>query len=260
MDITYIDTHAHIYAEEFEKDTTEVLEKARTSGLKKLFMPNVDSQSIDRMLEMEHKYPDLCVPMMGLHPCYVKKDFEKDLYEVEAWLNRRKFAAVGEIGIDLYWDTTHKDWQEEAFAIQVQLAAKHNLPIAIHCRNSYRETMDLLLKVKSDHQTGVFHCFTGERKDIDEIKEIGFYIGIGGVITFKNSGLDKVMESAELTNVVLESDAPYLAPVPYRGKRNEPGYISLVIKKLAEVKKCSEEEVARVTSENANKLFGNVHS
>lgn len=260
MDFTYIDTHAHIYAEEFEKDTTDVLEKARTSGLKKLFMPNVDSQSIDRMLEMEHKYPDLCVPMMGLHPCYVKKDFEKDLYEIEAWLTRRKFAAVGEIGIDLYWDTTHKDWQEEAFAIQVQLAAKHHLPIAIHCRNSYRETMDLLLKVKSDHQTGVFHCFTGERKDIDEIKEIGFYIGIGGVITFKNSGLDKVMESAELTNVVLETDAPYLAPVPYRGKRNEPGYIPLVIKKLAEVKKCSEEEVARISSENAEKLFGNVRS
>lgn len=258
MDFTYIDTHAHIYAEEFEKDTTDVLENARSSGLKKLFMPNVDLLSIDRMLEMEHKYPDLCLPMMGLHPCYVKKDFEKDLYEIEAWLNRRKFAAVGEIGIDLYWDTTHKDWQEEAFTIQIKLAAEHNLPIAIHCRNSYRETMDLLLKVKSDNQTGVFHCFTGDQKDIDEIKEIGFYIGIGGVITFKNSGLDKVMETADLSNVVLETDAPYLAPVPYRGKRNEPGYIPLVIKKLAEVKRCSEEEVAKITSENAEKLFGNV--
>jgi TatD DNase family protein len=251
----YIDTHAHIYSEEFEKDRPEILEKAYEAGVHKIYMPNIAHTSIDGMLELEAKYPGRCIPMMGLHPCYVKKDFEKELYLVEDWLSKRSFSAVGEIGIDLYWDTTFRAYQEEAFKIQVALAVRHQLPIVIHCRNSYRETMDLLLSIRTEQLRGVFHCFSGTPEEAKEVASIGFYVGIGGVATFKNGGLDKVIPELDLSSIVLETDSPYLAPVPYRGKRNDPSYIPIIAQRIAEFKNIAVEEVAARTTQNALTLF-----
>jgi len=251
----YIDTHAHIYAEEFKEDRQAMLDKAWEVGVQKIYMPNVDHTSIDEMMELELKYPQQCIPMMGLHPCYVKKDFEKELYLVEDWLNKRSFSAVGEIGIDLYWDTSFKTQQEEALRIQLALAEKHRLPIVIHCRNSFRETMDVIKSVKSNTLTGIFHCFSGNLEEAEEVISIGFKLGIGGVVTFKNGGLDKIIPSVGLEHIVLETDSPYLAPMPYRGKRNEPSYIPIIARKVADLKNIPVEEVEKITTENALKLF-----
>jgi TatD DNase family protein len=251
----YIDTHAHIYDSEFQSDRSSMLEKAYEIGVHKIYMPNVDHTSIDGMMELENKYPSQCISMMGLHPCYVKKDFEKELYLVEDWLNKRKFSAIGEIGIDLHWDTTFRAQQEEALKIQIALAEKHNLPIIIHCRNSYRETMDIIKSLKSEKLKGIFHCFSGTKEDAEEVTSIGFKIGIGGVVTFKNSGLDKILPDISLEHIVLETDSPYLAPVPHRGKRNEPAYIPIIAQRIAELKNLSMEEVAKVTTSNALQLF-----
>ena len=252
---SYIDTHAHIYSEEFKEDLHDVLRVTFEKGVEKIYMPNLDHSSIDGMLELEDKYPGKCIPMMGLHPCYVKKDFEKELYLVEDWLKKKKFAAVGEIGIDLYWDTTFRPQQEEAFKIQVELAKKHHLPIVIHCRNSMKETLDLLQPMVSNDLKGVFHCFIGTIEDARQIIEMGFYMGIGGVATFKNGGVDKVLPDIEIKHLVLETDSPYLAPTPHRGKRNDPGFIPLIAQKLAEIKKISLDEVAKETTFNALQLF-----
>lgn len=251
----YIDTHAHIYEEEFNTDRAELLEKSVEIGIHKIYMPNIDNTSIDKMMEVENKYPTQCIAMMGLHPCYVKKDFEKELYIVEDWLSKRPFSAMGEIGIDLYHDTTFKVQQEEALKIQVAMAEKHRLPIIIHCRNSFRETMDLIKSIKSEKLKGIFHCFSGTKEDADEVISIGFKIGIGGVVTFKNSGLDKIIPELNLNDIVLETDSPYLAPVPHRGKRNEPTYIPIIAKKIAALKKVSVDEVGEITSKNALQLF-----
>ena len=251
----YIDTHAHIYEEEFNTDRAELLEKSVEIGIHKIYMPNIDNTSIDKMMEVENKYPTQCIAMMGLHPCHVKKDFEKELYIVEDWLSKRPFSAMGEIGIDLYHDTTFKVQQEEALKIQVAMAEKHRLPIIIHCRNSFRETMDLIKSIKSEKLKGIFHCFSGTKEDADEVISIGFKIGIGGVVTFKNSGLDKIIPELNLNDIVLETDSPYLAPVPHRGKRNEPTYIPIIAKKIAALKKVSVDEVGEITSKNALQLF-----
>ena len=251
----YIDTHAHIYEEEFNPDRAELLEKSVEIGIHKIYMPNIDNTSIDKMMEVENKYPTQCIAMMGLHPCHVKKDFEKELYIVEDWLSKRPFSAMGEIGIDLYHDTTFKVQQEEALKIQVAMAEKHRLPIIIHCRNSFRETMDLIKSIKSEKLKGIFHCFSGTKEDADEVISIGFKIGIGGVVTFKNSGLDKIIPELNLNDIVLETDSPYLAPVPHRGKRNEPTYIPIIAKKIAALKKVSVDEVGEITSKNALQLF-----
>lgn len=253
---TYIDSHAHIYSEEFEKDRGEMLRLAFEKGVERIYMPNVDHASIDGMLELEEKYPGQCIAMMGLHPCSVKKDFEKELYLVEDWLKRRKFAAVGEIGIDLYWDTTFRPQQEEAFKIQVEMAKKQGLPIVIHCRNSMKETLELLSPLADNGLKGVFHCFSGTAEDAKKIVELGFYLGIGGVVTFKNGGLDKVLPEIDLKQIVLETDSPYLAPAPHRGKRNDPGFIPLIAEKIAQIKQVDLEEVAGKTTENALQLFG----
>lgn len=251
----YIDTHAHIYNDEFSKDRDDMLRVAFEKGLDRIYMPNVDHTSIDGMLELELKYPGQCLPMMGLHPCNVKKDFEKELYLVEDWLRKKKFSAVGEIGMDLYWDVTFRPQQEEAFKIQVDLAKKHKLPIVIHCRSSMKETLDLLEPLMEDGLKGIFHCFSGTLEDAKKINEFGFYLGIGGVVTFKNGGLDKILPEVDMKHIVLETDAPYLAPVPFRGKRNVPGLLPLIAQKIAEIKKLSEEEVANVTTANALTLF-----
>lgn len=249
-----IDTHAHIYAEEFDADRSAMVARAQEQGVAKIYMPNVDHASIDAMLEWESRSP-LCVAMMGLHPCSVKKDFEKELYRVEAWLNQRTFAAIGEMGTDLYWDKTFWPQQQEAFKIQVGWAKQHKRPLVIHCRESIDETLALLEPLQDGTLTGVFHCFTGTVPQAQRIIALGFYLGIGGVSTFKNGGLDKVLPDLDLANVVLETDSPYLAPVPHRGKRNEPAYVTLIAQRVSEIKSLPLHEVQRVTTANATQLF-----
>jgi TatD DNase family protein len=250
----YIDTHAHIYLEEFDQDREEMLRRCTDARVNEIYMPNVDHTSIDRMMELEAKHPN-CKAMMGLHPCYIKKDFEKELYLVESWLNRRVFFAIGEIGTDLYWDKTFWPQQQEAFKIQVGWAKKFKRPIVIHSRDSIDETIQLLEPLLDNSLKGVFHCFSGTFEQADQIIKMGFLLGIGGVATFKNGGLDKVLPDVDLSHLILETDSPYLAPVPHRGKRNEPSYIPLVAKRVAELKNVLIEEVMEQTMENAKQLF-----
>jgi len=251
----WIDTHAHIYSEEFSCDANDMLSRCEENNVKKIFMPNIDHTSIDAMMEVESKNPNRCYPMMGLHPCSVKKDFEKELYLVEDWLNKRKFAAVGEMGTDLYWDKTFWKEQQEAFKIQVQWAKKRQLPLVIHCRESIDETIALLEPLVDGNLTGIFHCFSGSLEQAKKMIEMNFYLGIGGVITFKNGGLDKVLPDIDVHRMVLETDSPYLAPVPHRGKRNEPSYLTLIAQKICELKKMKLSELQKITTENALKIF-----
>ncbi|MBS1491811.1 MAG: TatD family hydrolase [Bacteroidetes bacterium] len=252
--MTWIDTHAHIYLPEFDTDRQAVLARCREAGITKIYMPNIDHTSIDAMLKLESD-ETACVAMMGLHPCSVKKDFEKELYRVEDWINKRKFAALGEIGTDLYWDKTLWPQQQEAFKIQVQWAKQRNLPVVIHCRESIDQTIELLKPLADKKLTGIFHCFSGNADQAKKIIELNFFLGIGGVVTFKNSGLDKVLPEVEAQYFVLETDSPYLAPVPHRGKRNEPGYIPLIAQKIAELKKISLEQLSEITNRNSEKIF-----
>lgn len=250
-----IDSHAHIYLEHFNSDLLETIDRAREEGVETIYMPNIDHTSIDDMLQVSDDYPELCIPMMGLHPTSVKKDFEKELYLVEEWLDKGSFAAVGEIGTDLYWDKAFWTEQQEALKVQLDLAKKHKLPFVIHCRDSIDETIELIKSLNSDKLTGVFHCFTGTVEQAKDVTSMGFKIGIGGVATFKNGGLEDVISETDLENILLETDSPYLAPVPYRGKRNEPSYINYVCEKVATVKNLDKEVVGRITSANTRKLF-----
>jgi len=253
--MNWIDTHAHIYVEEFVPDRAEMLARSREAGVTKIYMPNIDHTSVDALLEAETRYGDQCIAMMGLHPCSVKKDFETELYRVEEWLGKRTFAAVGEIGTDLYWDKTLWEQQKEAFRLQVGWAKKYHLPIVIHCRESIDQTIELLDPLLSDGLTGIFHCFNGTLQQANKIISMRFYLGLGGVATFKNGGLDKVIPEIGLDRIVLETDSPYLAPVPHRGKRNEPAYIPLIARKVAEIKKISLEELQAATTRNSEKIF-----
>jgi len=252
----WIDTHAHIYAEEFDGDRQDMMERCRENGIMKIFMPNVDHTSIDKMLDLESRWEG-CHAMMGLHPCSVKKGFERELYIVEEWLSKRKFSAVGEIGTDLYWDKTFWDQQCEAFNIQVAWAKSFGLPVVIHCRESLDETIALVEKLQDGKLTGIFHCFGGTAGQAEKITKLNFFHGIGGVATFKKSGLDDVLPEVPLGRIVLETDSPYLSPVPHRGKRNEPAYIPLIGQKIADIKKVSLEEVKEKTTLNAESLFNN---
>ena len=251
----FTDTHTHLYAEEFEADLPNLIEVADISGVERFFMPNIDSSSIERMFNLEKTYPNKCIPMMGLHPCSVKENWKEEMAIVVDWLSKRKFAAVGEMGIDLYWDKTFLVEQKTVFRKQVELANHYRLPIVIHTRDSFDIACELLEETKKESPCGIFHCFTGSAEQAKRVIDMGFYIGIGGVVTFKNSGLDKTVAEIDLKNIVLETDAPYLAPVPFRGKRNEPIYIIKVAEKIAEIKKCSLEEVALITTQNAGKIF-----
>lgn len=250
-----IDSHAHIYSKEFDDDRSEAIERAQADGVEKIYMPNIDHTSIDVMLEAEAAYAGICVPMMGLHPTSVNKDFEKELYLVEEWLSKRPFAAVGECGIDLYWDKTFLPQQQEALKVQVELARKYKLPIVLHTRDSFDETYEIVSKAQDGSLRGIFHCFSGTEEQAAKVKELNFLIGIGGVATFKNGGMDKVLPHVDLKDIVLETDCPYLAPVPKRGKRNEPSYLSLVAGRVAELMQKPVEEVAAVTTLNAQQLF-----
>ena len=252
--LNWIDTHAHIYAKEFDDDRSAAIDRAMEIGVEKIIMPNVDDESIDRMLETEMKYP-ACIPAIGLHPCYVKKNFEKNLYQIEDWLNQRNFCAIGEIGTDLYWDKTFWPEQQEAFRIQTELAIRFKLPIIIHSRNSIDETIDLLAPYANKELTGVFHCFSGNSEQLKKIMELGFNVGIGGVATFKNGGLENVLKDVRSDRLLLETDSPYLAPVPHRGKRNEPAFLNLVASRVASILEWSPEKLSEITVSNSNRLF-----
>ena len=251
----WIDTHAHLYSSEFDSDRSEMVTRAIRQGENRLLMPNIDEDSIPGMLSLEAEFPEECLPMMGIHPCYVKENVEVQLAIVQDLLSKRKFWAVGEIGLDFYWDQTFKEQQYKAFRRQIQLAMEHQLPIAIHSREATRACIDVVKELHNGSLTGVFHCFSGTKEEAQEIIDMGFYLGIGGVVTFKKAGLDILMADIDLQHVILETDAPYLAPVPYRGKRNESAYIPLIAQKLADVKNLKIEEVAAITTGNARKLF-----
>jgi TatD DNase family protein len=250
----WIDTHAHIYAKEFDADRQDMLQRCVENSVAKVFMPNVDHTSIDSMMEVESRWNN-CFAMMGLHPCSVKKDFQRELYLVEEWLSKRKFAAVGEIGTDLYWDKTFWNEQVEAFKIQLSWARKFDLPVVIHCRESIDETIALIEEVQDGKLRGIFHCFTGSVEQAQRIVKQNFHLGIGGVSTFKKGGLDTVLGDVSTANIVLETDSPYLAPVPYRGKRNEPSYLPIIAQRVGEIKKISIDELKKQTTGNALKIF-----
>lgn len=251
----FVDTHTHLYSEEFNSDRTHIIKKAISSGVKKLYLPNIDSTSIEGMLQLEKEFPENCFPMMGLHPCSVNEQVEVELKIVEEWLAKRKFSAVGEIGIDLYWDKTFFEQQKMAFIKQIDWALQYDLPIVIHCRDAFDEIFEILNSY-AQLPKGIFHCFSGTLEQANKIISLkNFKLGIGGVITFKNAGLDKVVEQLDLQHLVLETDSPYLAPVPFRGKRNESGYIVMIAEKVAALKNVSIAEVADITSKNSTEIF-----
>jgi len=254
-EFTYIDSHAHIYAEAFAADRNDAVRKAMDAGVKQILMPNIDHTSIEVMLQTESDHPEICLAMMGLHPCSVQKNFEQELYALENWLGKRKFIAIGEAGIDLYWDKTFLAQQQEALRIQVQWAKQYQVPIVLHTREAFSEVYDIIEQEQDGSLTGVFHCFSGTPAEAEKVIKLGFYLGIGGVVTFKNGGLDKVIPDIPLDNILLETDCPYLAPVPYRGKRNEPAYIPLIAQRLAELKNEKLTLVAQKTTANTQKLF-----
>lgn len=250
-----IDTHAHIYSTKFDSDRDQVIEEIRAAGIERIYMPNVDVETIDRMLDCEERFGDLCIPMMGLHPCDVKEDFREQLAVMEGWLGKRQFAAIGEIGTDLYWDKSTFGIQKEALEIQIDWAKNLDLPIVLHCRDSIDETIEIVEKAQNGSLKGIFHCFTGNLDQAKRIVDLGFLLGIGGVVTFKNGGLDQVIPYIGLEHLVLETDAPYLAPVPHRGKRNSPAFLPLIAERIGDLKSISKEAVALATKENALKLF-----
>lgn len=251
----FVDTHAHLYSSDFNEDRDDMIKRGFDAGVTKMFMPNVDRESISGMMEVESKYPGKCMSMMGLHPCSVKADFQKELYIVEEWLSKRKFCAVGEMGTDLYWDKTFWEQQKEAFVIQARWAIQYDLPLVIHSRESIDETIELLSPMMVPKLRGIFHCFTGSVEQANKIIEMGFLLGIGGVSTFKNGGLDKVLPGLPLSSLVLETDSPYLAPVPFRGKRNEPSYIPMIADRVSSIMGIPLSTVKETTTLNALRIF-----
>ncbi|EMR36759.1 TatD family hydrolase [Vibrio harveyi] len=250
-----IDTHAHIYASEFDNDRDEVVKRALEQGIDKILLPNIDLESIEPMLKTEAAYPEICRSMMGLHPCYVDGNVEQTLAIIRDWFEKHNFIAVGEIGIDLYWDKTFRAEQEIAFVTQLNWAKEMDLPVVIHTRDSIEETLTLLRQEQDGRLRGVFHCFGGSVEEAQAINELGFHLGLGGVSTFKNGGMDKVIPHLDMNWVILETDCPYLAPVPHRGKRNEPAYTSLVAARVAELRGESFEAIDALTTKNAEELF-----
>ena len=247
-----IDTHTHIYLSEFDDDRDQVIARAKLAGIQKMILPAIDSSTHAKMLEVEQQFED-CHAMMGLHPCSVNQNFSKEIEIVESYLKERKFLAIGEIGLDFYWDKTFTKEQYEAFHQQIQIALKQDLPIVIHSRNAIDECIEVVQQYPG--LRGVFHCFSGNLVQAEKAMATGFLLGIGGVVSFKNAGLDKVIEKIGPDQLILETDAPYLAPVPYRGKRNEPSYTLLVAEKIAAILNISLENVGELTTENARKLF-----
>jgi len=254
--MTLVDTHAHIYINDLRNDLNEVITRAKAKGISAILMPAIDASTHGDMLQVEKDYSEICISMMGLHPCSVKEDYQKELSVVENYLSKRKFAAIGEIGLDFYWDNSFKYQQYDAFHRQIEWALLYDIPIVIHSRNATTECIEVIAQHQKGKLKGVFHCFSGNLAEAERIIDLGLYLGIGGVLTYKNAGLDKVIKEIELEHIVLETDAPYLAPVPFRGKRNECSFLTYITEKLADIKEIAVEEIAAITTQNAEKLFG----
>ena len=250
------DTHTHLYSDHFNEDLSLVMQRAFDSGVKRLFIPAIDSTTTEAMYSLEKQYPDNVFLMMGLHPTSVKSNFEQELEHVKREFSNRHFFAVGEIGIDLYWDKSNFENQKKAFKIQIQLAKKYKLPIVIHCRDAFDEIFKILESENDDDLFGIFHCFTGTEEQANKAISFNMKLGIGGVVTFKNGKIDTFLNKIDIKNIVLETDSPYLSPVPYRGKRNESSYLPLICKKLAEIYQLSEEEISLITTQNSKDVFG----
>lgn len=250
------DTHTHLYSEAFDEDREEAIQKAIEANITRFFVPAIDSGYTAAMYQLEKEFPEHVYLMMGLHPTHVKENFEEELEQVEAQFSKRNFYAVGEIGIDLYWDKTNLHIQKQAFRRQIQLAKKYNLPIVIHCREAFDEVFEVLETEKDEKLFGIFHCFTGTRAQALQALSYNMKLGIGGVVTFKNGGIDKFLDEISLKHIVLETDAPYLAPTPNRGKRNDPVYLLEIAKKIASIYNISLEEVAEITTTNSKEIFG----
>lgn len=250
------DTHTHLYSDAFDKDRSQMMHRAFDENIKRFFIPAIDSGYTEAMYALERDFPDNVFLMMGLHPTSVKEDYEEELAHVEAQFAKRSFYAVGEIGIDLYWDTSTLEIQKIAFKRQIQLAKKHRLPIVIHCRDAFDEIFEVLETEKDEDLFGIFHCFTGTFEQAKRAISFNMKLGIGGVVTFKNGKIDTFLNQIPLKHIVLETDSPYLAPAPFRGKRNESSYLALVCKKLSELYEIPEDEIARITTENSKEVFG----
>ena len=251
-----IDSHNHIYSEKFDADRAEVVQRALDAGVKEFYLPSIDSTYTQRMIDAENQWPNVMRLMVGLHPTSVAENYQEELIKVRAWIDQRDFVAIGEIGIDLYWDKTFLPQQQEAFATQIDWAIEKDWPIVIHTRDSFPETFEVVESKKCNKLRGIFHCFSGTLQDAERAIHLGFKLGIGGVVTFKNGGIDKFLHQIDLQHIVLETDAPYLAPTPHRGKRNEPAYIPLVVEKLCTIYQKSPQEIADVTSRNVREVFG----
>jgi TatD DNase family protein len=251
----YIDTHTHLYDEQLMIEEDAMIQRALDAGVNKMYMPNCDSSTIEAMMQLAKKFPENCYPMMGLHPTYVKDNYKDELQIVKDWLERETVYAIGEIGIDKYWDLSHLPQQIEAFEYQIDLALQYQLPIVIHSREATQDCIDVVKKKQNGTLKGIFHCFGGSLDEARQIIDLGMYMGIGGVVTFKKSSLPEVIKETGLDNIVLETDAPYLAPVPYRGKRNESSYIPLIAERIGNIMGMSGENIGRITTENALKIF-----
>ena len=253
----FTDTHTHLYSSQFKEDQFEMMQRSFDAGVTRLFVPSIDSSYAERMYKVEEQFPDHVFLMMGLHPCYVKPEtYEAELNFVTTELTKRKFYAVGEIGIDLFWDTSTLAIQKKAFQYQIQLAKQHGLGINIHCRDAFDEVFEVLESERDDKLFGIFHCFSGNLAQAQQAISLGLKLGIGGVATFKNGKIDQFLNQIDLKHIVLETDSPYLAPVPHRGKRNESAYTVLVAQKVAEIYQLPIEEIAKITTENSKHVFG----
>ncbi|MGS0747402.1 TatD family hydrolase [Halpernia sp. GG3] len=251
-----IDTHTHLYSEEFDDDFTEMFNRALSKGVSKFYLPAINSETHRKMINLETQYPGKVFSMMGLHPCYVKPEtWQEELIIVDKWFGSRQFPAIGEIGIDLYWDKTTLDIQVKAFEQQIDMAILYNIPIVIHTRSSFDETFEVLERKKHPKLRGIFHCFSGDLEQAKHAIDLGFSLGIGGVVTFKNGKIDQFLKEIPLEKIVLETDSPYLAPVPFRGKRNESSYLDLVVEKLVGIYGKDFDEIDKITTENAEKIF-----
>lgn len=250
------DTHTHLYSEQFDDDRNETIKRAIDAGISRLFIPAIDSTYLPAMLDLEKAFPNNTFLMMGLHPTHVKENVAEELAFVKEWLDKRNFYAVGEIGIDLYWDKTFLQQQQNAFKQQIEWAKEKNLPIVIHCRDAFNEIFEILEEVKDDKLFGIFHCFTGNLEQAKQAISYNMKLGIGGVVTFKNGKIDKFLNEIPLNNIVLETDAPYLAPTPYRGKRNESSYLINVLDKLVNIYGLTPQEIAEITTKNSKDIFG----
>jgi TatD DNase family protein len=250
------DTHSHLYDNKFAEDQKEVIERAFEEDVNRIFLPNVDQHTVKGMMDIVATYPDKCFAMMGLHPCHVKADYKEELAVLKAHLDTDKFYAVGEIGMDLYWDKTFLEEQKDAFRTQIHWAKEKGLPIAIHCRDAFDEIFEILASERDEKLRGIFHCFTGHLEQAHQAIDLNLHLGVGGVVTFKKAGLDKVIEQIDLKHLVLETDSPYLAPSPNRGKRNESSYLIHIAQKIADLHQVSVHEVAEITTENSKQIFG----